>query len=911
MKCNSRRLKTGWFIAGVAVASSLLAFNIASGADTAPQQAKAADPENAQWTLTLVGFFPGESKKSAEPKRLNCYLVRRNGIWVSGLATPTNNGRPIWNTAIMLVEVEKSSFRDNHLTATLSVTLVPDPWVPKDQKPRRATIEIDATTKPASETADGKSFAAVSGTWKSAVAGEADELQAAGLQSAGTGEIVGSVGPIQQAALDDESYELAFYNLIPGATADNFQRRRAISLGVKGGEIVSARIGQMDLRHNAFDFEEFVTPRDFTVKPDTFSGKLAFDTATLDGNRAQFRVSIAGRRVAMFLSGSWKGTVTTEDGASREAEGFFRGNVRPGAFVSNQIRSDLPWYVDVKGFQPPKPGEHPRLFFRKSDLPELRHRAETAEGKQIVKRLRELLNGSDGETMPVVYNSAKQAYEKNNFKERPGTFTISHAAGYGFLHQLTGDRKYADLARECLEKSWDGQRSGDDRYAWVAPGGELRAGPSLGWHAVAYDLCYDAWPDDFRKKVALAIQDYADVKGGEWNNPEGITLRKMVLTPKQGPGSNHFGAVVGGCGLAVLAIASDPGTDEALVKKYVSVLERQVVRHLSAGWGDGGYYREGWGASRVGTEGGFLCFLQALRVAQGHDYLNADRPNASFVTMVPRSLLLLGSGERTYFPYRSNLGPTYGNPEIGAASENSGLSHGGYFSEGFGAIADRYKPALLWTYNHQFDPANRLNYDTLGSYPHRAMLALINWPTFTKISEANPKEVMPLVVRDHLYDHIALRNGFREDSKDIVTTVLINYPDGTKPRDVMVWGLGGLRLSFGEPKRAPVTHFLAAADGSASVAVGDWAMAVDYSGSSAADALIVTVGGTPPKGDFKTDKARQSSFTIGGTPWNVLTLEHDGKHPEPKVVGNRLTVGDQVIELVDGSLRMSKFEASK
>lgn len=508
--------------------------------------------------------------------------------------------------------------------------------------------------------------------------------------------------------------------------------------------------------------------------------------------------------------------------------------------------------------------------------------------------------------MPTVFNPAKQAYEKNGFKDQAGAYTISHAAGFGFLYQLTGDRKYADLARQCVEKAWQGQRSSDDRYAWVAPGGELRAGPSVGWTAAAYDLCYDAWPEDFRVKVAQAIQNYSDSKGGEWNNPEGITLAKMILTPRQGPGSNHFGAVVGGCGLAVLAIKDDPGTDHELLQKYLDVLERQVVRHLSAGWGDGGYYKEGWGASRVGTQGGFLCFLQALKLARGHDYLNVERPNASYITMFPRCLLVVRDTSHAYFPYRSNMGPTYGNPEIGQPSENDGMSQGGHFSEGFGAIADRYRPALLWTHNHLFCPKNEFDFDTLGPYPHRAMLALVNWPTFSGIHEANPAEVMPLVVRDSLYDHFAFRNGFHGDASDIVTTVAINYPDGTKPREVMVWGLGGLRLSFGEPKRgAKVTQFVAGRDGSGTVAAGDFAIAVDYSRASGADALIVTTGGSPPRGETKSDKAKASSVSIGGVMLNVLTLSSNGKHPEPKIEGETLVVGGQTINFKDGKLSLS------
>ena len=38
---------------------------------------------------------------------------------------------------------------------------------------------------------------------------------------------------------------------------------------------------------------------------------------------------------------------------------------------------------------------------------------------------------------------------------------------------LTRAKKYAEFARQCIETAWEGQRNFDDRYAWVAPGGEL------------------------------------------------------------------------------------------------------------------------------------------------------------------------------------------------------------------------------------------------------------------------------------------------------------------------------------------------------------------------------------------------------------------------------------------------------
>ena len=49
------------------------------------------------------------------------------------------------------------------------------------------------------------------------------------------------------------------------------------------------------------------------------------------------------------------------------------------ASVATAQADQSPWPADVKGFVPPAPGEHPRLLFRKSDLPELRKRAATPE----------------------------------------------------------------------------------------------------------------------------------------------------------------------------------------------------------------------------------------------------------------------------------------------------------------------------------------------------------------------------------------------------------------------------------------------------------------------------------------------------------------------------------------------------
>ena len=64
--------------------------------------------------------------------------------------------------------------------------------------------------------------------------------------------------------------------------------------------------------------------------------------------------------------------------------------VFPGA-----VGAEQPWPKDVPGHIAPAPGEHPRLFFRKADLPALKKRAATADGKAIIERLKVVLGGGD------------------------------------------------------------------------------------------------------------------------------------------------------------------------------------------------------------------------------------------------------------------------------------------------------------------------------------------------------------------------------------------------------------------------------------------------------------------------------------------------------------------------------------
>ena len=95
-------------------------------------------------------------------------------------------------------------------------------------------------------------------------------------------------------------------------------------------------------------------------------------------------------------------------------------------------------------------------------------------------------------------------------------------------------------------------------------------------------------------------------------------------------------------------------------------------------------------------------------------------------------------------------------------------------------------------------------------------------------------------------------------------------------------------------------------------AAGDFALAVDYSKASGADALLVSVGGSAPRADAKGgEKVKVQTVTAGKTTFNVMTLAADGRHPEVKADGDGLAVGKQTLKFIDGRLTLSTFAPAK
>jgi hypothetical protein len=525
---------------------------------------------------------------------------------------------------------------------------------------------------------------------------------------------------------------------------------------------------------------------------------------------------------------------------------------------------DPPWPAPVPGWKAPEPGEHPRLFFRKADIPKLRERAKTPEGQAILKRLRQQLNGSDGESVGD-----------------PGLWTISHVAGFGFLYVITGDKKYAELGKQTMEQSIAGaKRKEDNRYAFKGANGALRAGPALGWHALGYDLCYDGWDEAYRNKVRDALMNY--------NDGANKTLAELVAGSRHGPHSNHWGMQIGGGALAILALMNDPGVDMAKINPLLETSQKCFIRKLTEGFGDGGYFKEGDGTGSMGHIA-FIPAMQAWRVAGGKDFYS-PRPNGQWTSL--RWLLgtVVGKGGKLNFHKRDGYAH---NVWAG------GLSGGNYFGIAFGLATPPQKAAWLWFYNHfikDLDQKEGTPFNTNSYYPHHSILSFVNWPIGMK--EVNPAECIPRASVDRTFSYCMFRNRW-QDENDIVITVL-----GKRPRShtsaqeigpIWITALGN-ELKWGKME-GEIKHFAVMQDGCAVVATADGTcLAVDFSKASGADGMLVITGPGAP-GD--------NAVTAGGTKFSFKFLSA-GSPPTPKAEGDKVAVGGQTVSFKDGVIVLGK-----
>ncbi len=195
---------------------------------------------------------------------------------------------------------------------------------------------------------------------------------------------------------------------------------------------------------------------------------------------------------------------TSDDRYTGDFSGTFRGEKVRGKAWAN-IR---PPRKKVREDEPAAPGEHPRLLFRKSDLEELRKKAKTPFGRECVKGMKT-------------------------------------AAGLAFVYQLTGDEDLPGKVRKLVE----------EHMASMDNGSKMIRSRVWGWRheqiALAYDMCYDAWDEDFRREV----EQYLVYTSNRIFHAHGLFHAEIGWHLA----STYPGTISYGTGLAGLAIRGEKG----------------------------------------------------------------------------------------------------------------------------------------------------------------------------------------------------------------------------------------------------------------------------------------------------------------------------------------------------------------
>jgi hypothetical protein len=120
---------------------------------------------------------------------------------------------------------------------------------------------------------------------------------------------------------------------------------------------------------------------------------------------------------------------------------------------------------------------------------------------------------------------------------------------------------------------------------------------------------------------------------------------------------------------------------------------------------------------------------------------------------------------------------------------------------------------------------------------------------------------------------------------------------GSKADNSLLVQCGGKNARWGLTSGGFTGDFAPAADGSTILAVANGSsLAIDFSGASGADAMLVQTG-PGAQGEVVEVAGTKVAFGFFG----------GGKPAKPQVLGDKVTVGEQTVTVKDGKIVLGKF----
>jgi hypothetical protein len=508
-----------------------------------------------------------------------------------------------------------------------------------------------------------------------------------------------------------------------------------------------------------------------------------------------------------------------------------------------------PWPKQIANYQPIKPEEHPRLIFRASQLPALQQKAKTPTGQAILAQLKKTFS------QPIYY-VLPQGYGPN------GGY---HAVGYCFLSVLNEDPQATATAWTIVEKSLSN------------PGPRLLEQSSIvAGVAIAYDLCYQNWDKEKRKKITswLAMQSVNLINGSS---------RLKGWNPSAW--SNWNARTRSAAGLATLAILHEPDSYFPSNKFFskpsdswflFKSAQRHIQRYLLSALGDRGFGTEGDLYTNESLTA-ILPFIAANKNVLGEDLVAGSKAE----WFLPHYAMRSSSTENG----RLSLS-TYGRHRLGPS--------GSLFALGLGLVPPKFLPGIFWFFDRNFGWQGDKTFGV--NSPHEAAFALVGYPESVKAE--NPEKIFGRVLVDKEKGFYLFRNRW-QDKNDFVSSIYLNrkplgqswsFPEAGSFR---IWGLGTQWAKAGPDdgqrdsenvvvnskssiRSSQPVFFEAWPDGLGVVSTIDrtWlrSFAVDYSGVSGAPGLFVIADRFTGNSDARTwvmyssgkVKIEGQSFTLQG-----------------------------------------------
>lgn len=502
--------------------------------------------------------------------------------------------------------------------------------------------------------------------------------------------------------------------LWPAVGADT----EAFSLQLKGGGPNSTPV-ELDLTATDGTFDSFAWASAYGYNLNQHTGTVAVTKSSGDRIRLSVKIVVQPDPIAPQNCADYDiALVRRGDALSGSFTGSF--NDRP---VTGEVSGAVgePAIRRVQGHAPLKPGEHPRLIFRKSDLPELRRRMETPEGKAILSMM----------------NERSPVRRASQVDDRRASWI---AANWGVIHQLAGDADAAQRARRVLIDEVITKPMPRDRK-------DIHHATRLLGIALAYDLCYEAWDAGFRSLVA----EYLRVSASELTSGfyEGFRMDEKRLNPTPW---GHRNAIRMSCaGTAAMAILGDRDSEGRIIPdadRVARAAGRHVEQYLRLGVTRTGTGVEGSLRKDLALANGVLHFMHASAVALGRDFSRAN------------PMLLAGNVLRTR--------------KAGAEKFDSGLTSisiqaSGLWPVGLGSVPAELRPVMKWCFDRD---AGLLGKQHFGlAYPYQAAYALRNYPF--GVAEKAPGEGLALLAAGTVNGHVLLRDRW-EDSDDITAELYLN-----------------------------------------------------------------------------------------------------------------------------------------